>query len=72
MFFNEKKEPNDSKDGQATKGARRMPWHQEPTKDAAICDKLRVGESNLRSVDFRMEQSGKRKVLSSYTESIGI
>ena len=42
------------KNGQATKGARGMPWHQEPTKDAAICDKPRGAESRLRSVDFRM------------------
>ena len=48
------KEPNDLNNGQATKGARGMPWHQEPMKDAAICDKLRGGESSHRSVDFRM------------------
>ena len=41
-----KEEPNDLNNGQATKGARGMPWHQEPMKDAAICDKLRVGESS--------------------------
>ena len=40
------KEPNDLNNGQATKGARGMPWHQEPMKDAAICDKLRLGESS--------------------------
>ena len=27
--------------GQATKGARGMPWHQEPKKDATNCDKPR-------------------------------
>ena len=26
--------------GQATKSARGMPWHQEPKKDAANCEKL--------------------------------
>ena len=26
--------------GQAVKGARGMPWHQEPTKDVTSCDKL--------------------------------
>ena len=26
--------------GQAVKGARGMPWHQEPMKDVTICDKL--------------------------------
>ena len=25
--------------GQAIKGAGRMPWHQEPTKDVVNCDK---------------------------------
>ena len=42
------------KNGQATKGARGMPWHREPMKDAAISDMLRGGESSLRSGDFRM------------------
>ena len=27
--------------GQATKSARGMPWHWEPTKDATNCDKPR-------------------------------
>ena len=26
--------------GQAVKGARGMPWHQEPTKDVMSCDKV--------------------------------
>ena len=43
-------EPKDSNigisNGQATKSVRGMPWHQEPTKDAAICEKLWVGESS--------------------------
>ena len=29
--------------GQAEKGARGMPWHQEPTKDVTSCDKPRGG-----------------------------
>ena len=29
--------------GQATKGARRMPWHWEPMKDVVSCEKLRGG-----------------------------
>ena len=33
------KEPNDLNNGQATKGARGMPWHWEPMKDAVNCDK---------------------------------
>ena len=49
-----------------------MPWHREPKKDVTNCDKLRGAVSRLWSADFRMEQSGKRKVLSSYTEYIGI
>ena len=35
------------KKGQARKSARGMPWHQEPTKDAAICEKPRGAESRL-------------------------
>ena len=31
-----------------------MPWHQEPTKDATSCDKLRGAAHTHRSVDFRM------------------
>ena len=44
--------------GQATKSARGMPWHQEPTKDAAICEKPRGAESRHRSVDVRMGKPG--------------
>ena len=29
--------------GQVTKGAGRMPWHQEPKKDVISCEKLRGG-----------------------------
>ena len=43
-------------EGQANKSARGMPWHQEPTKDAISCDKLRGGANNLRSADFRMRE----------------
>ena len=31
-----------------------MSWHKKTMKDAATCDKPRVGGSNLESVDFRM------------------
>ena len=41
-------------DGQATKGAWWMPWHQESMKDVISCDKLRVGAHSQRSGDFRM------------------
>ena len=34
-------------DGQANKSARGMPWHQEPMKDVASCDKPRGGANNL-------------------------
>ena len=30
---------DDETTGQAKKGAGRMPWHQEPKKDATSCDK---------------------------------
>ena len=35
----------DFDEDQANKSARGMPWHQEPTKDVAICDKPRLVES---------------------------
>ena len=35
--------------GQAKKGARGMPWHQEPMKDVTSCDKLR-GAANKRYI----------------------
>ena len=37
----------DSKHGQATKSAGRMPWHWEPMKDVISCDKLRGDANNL-------------------------
>ena len=58
--------------GQATKGAGRMPWHQEPMKDVISCDKPRGAANEHWSVDFGMEKSGRSKVRSSYAESIGI
>ena len=45
--------------GQARKSARGMPWHQEPTKDATSCDKLRGAAHTHRSVDFRMGKPGR-------------
>ena len=36
-FFKEKM--RNIGNGQARKGARRMPWHWEPTKDVVSCDK---------------------------------
>ena len=32
---------NDDNEGQAGKGAGRMPWHQEPKKDVISCEKPR-------------------------------
>ena len=40
--------------GQATKGARWMPWRQEAMKDVVSCDKLRGVANRLRSGDLRM------------------
>ena len=42
--------------GQATKGIRRMPWHEKAMKDVVSCDKPRVGANNLKPGDLRMGQ----------------
>ena len=34
-------ESSEKDNGQAKKGAGRMPWHWEPMKDVVNCDKLR-------------------------------
>ena len=39
---------------QDTTGARRMPWHREPMKDAASCDNPRRGAHILRPGGLRM------------------
>jgi len=39
---------------QVNKGARWMPWYQEPKKDVGACDKPRESATRLRSGDFRM------------------
>ena len=49
-----------------------MPWHWEPMKDGANTDMPWGAVSKHRSMDFRMEQSGRSHVLSPYTEYIGI
>ena len=36
-----------------------MPWHQLPTKDAAICEKPWGAESEHRSMDIRMGKPDK-------------
>ena len=43
-------------DGQATKGTRWMPWHQEAMKGVVSCEKLRGAASRRRSGDSRMGQ----------------
>jgi hypothetical protein len=42
------------KEGQAIKGAWRMPWHQEPMKDAVSSEMPRGAASRLRSGGVRM------------------
>ena len=49
-------------DGQATKGTRRMPWHQEAMKGVVSCDKLREAASKRRSGDSRMGQPNQSYV----------
>ena len=44
----------ETKEVQANKSTRRMPWHQEPKKDVTSCDKLRGAANKPRSADFRM------------------
>ena len=73
-LLSSRKQPRTKKrfelNGQATKSARGMPWHQEPTKDAAICDKPRLAESRLRSVDFRMGKPGRAILCHHYVNKI--
>ena len=57
--------------GQATKGAWRMPWHQEAMKGAVNCEILRGVVSKRRSVGTRMGKPGGRNGPSPTTESIG-
>ena len=45
--------------GQATKGARWMPWRREPMKDVASCEKPRGAASKHRSGDIRMGQPSR-------------
>ena len=61
-----------NENGQATKGAGRMPWHQRPKKDAVSCEKLRGVASTHRSAGVRMEQSGRGNILSPYGEYIAV
>ena len=57
-------------DNQAKKSARWMPWHQEPKKDVASCDKPWRAVSRRRTMDFRMGQPGQSSVWSLSDEYI--
>ena len=46
--------------GQDYKGAGRMPWHQEPKKDAISCEKLRGGANIHWSAGIRMGKPGRK------------
>ena len=52
------------------KSARWMPWHQEPMKDVASCDKPWGAASRHRTMDFRMGQPGQSNVWSPVHEYI--
>ena len=41
MDYSSEDEGTKVPNGQAKKGTRGMPWHQEPMKDVEICDKPR-------------------------------
>ena len=58
--------------GQDSKGAWWMPRRIGPMKDVVSCDKPRGAANRHRSVDFRMGQPGRSKLLSPYGEHIAI
>ena len=60
------------RNGQATKGAGRMPWHQEPKKDVVSCEKLRGAANKRLSADIRMGQPAYCHEYAPYTEYIGV
>jgi hypothetical protein len=53
------------------KGTRRMPRHKLPTKDVAICEKLRWADDKLWPVDIRMGKPGPSQSGSRLSEYIG-
>ncbi len=55
----------------ASKGARWMPWHQEPKKDVVGCEKPRGAASRLRAVDVRMGQPARGHTRAPPAECIG-
>ena len=61
-----------SSTGQATKGTRWMPRHQETMKDVETCEKLWGAGLERRSIDLRIGKPGGRHGPSSYAEYIGV
>lgn len=57
-----KSEAENFTEKKGSKGNRRNTRYREPMKDAASCDKLRLGACVLRPVDFRMGKPGKVKL----------
>ena len=51
--------------GQDMQGARRMPWHGKPTKDAASRDSPGVGAHGRRSRGLRMGEPARRSACTS-------
>ena len=49
-----------------------MPWHQEPKKDVASCEKLWVGANNRQTTDIRMRERPCGNAQGSYGEFIAI
>ena len=56
---------------QDDQGARWMPWHRKPTKDAASCDNPRGGASSPRSAGVRMGEPARGHALAAPAEHIG-
>ncbi len=50
------KKESQRENGQVIKSIGRMPWHQEPKKDAISCEKPRGAANRYRFVDVRMGQ----------------
>ena len=61
----------DSGEPEDVEGARWMPWHPEPKKDVASCDKPRGGANGLRSADLRMGQPARGHARARPPERIG-
>ena len=57
--------------GQASKGIRWMPWHQEAMKDVVSCEKPRGAANKRRSGDVRMGKPTWSYVHVSWAEYIG-